>query len=59
MQTRACFWEAFGSERVNKFQKLLKSAEKYLYPMFPSFRAKLSSGISGVIYSEICAYFNA
>ena len=29
---RACFWKSFGSERVNKSQKLLKSAEKYLYP---------------------------
>ena len=42
IQKRACFWKVFGSERVNEYQELLKSAEKYLYPTFPSFSAKLS-----------------
>ena len=39
---RACFWKPFGSERVNEFQKLLKSPEKYFYPTFSSFSGKLS-----------------
>ena len=39
---RACFWKPFGSARVNESQKLLKSAEKYFYPTFFSFWAKLS-----------------
>ena len=42
MDNRACFWKPFGSERVNESQKLLKSAEKYFYPTFSSFWAKLS-----------------
>ena len=31
---------AVGSERVNEYQKLLTSAEKYFYPTFLSFSAK-------------------
>ena len=42
MHKRACFWKPFGSQRVNEFHKLLKSAEKYFYPNFSSFWAKLS-----------------
>ena len=41
MRNTACFWKPFGSERVNESQKLLKSAEKYSYPTFSSFWAKL------------------
>ena len=41
MNKRACFWKLFGSERVNESQKQLKSAEKYFYPTFSSFWAKL------------------
>ena len=42
MNNRACLSKLLGSERVNESQKLLKSAEKYLYPTFSSFSAKLS-----------------
>ena len=42
MHNEACFWRPFGSERVNETQTLLKSAEKYFYPAFLSFWAKLS-----------------
>ena len=41
MHNRACFWKQFASERVNKYQKLLKSAEKYFYLTFSSFWAIL------------------
>ena len=37
MHERSCFWKHFHIERVNESLKLLKSAEKYLYPSFPSF----------------------
>ena len=42
MHDRDCFWKTFGSKCVNESQKLLKSAEKYFYPTFSSFWAKLS-----------------
>ena len=41
MHKRACFWKPFGSEPVDESQKLLKSAEKYFYPNFWWFWAKL------------------
>ena len=53
MHNRACFWKPFGSERVNKSQKLLKSAEKYFYPTFSSFWAKFSWKKLFLIRSEI------
>ena len=55
MHNRDCFWKPFGRERVNKFQKLLKSAEKYFYLTFSSFWAKLSWKKSFLIRSEILA----
>ena len=42
MHTRACFWKAYCSERVNESQKLVQYAEKNFYPTFSSFWAKLS-----------------
>ena len=42
MQNRACFWKPFGSEPDNESQKHLKSAEKYFYPTFSAFWAKVS-----------------
>ena len=42
MHERSCFWKPFRSERVNKPQKLLKSAKIYFYPIFSSFWPKLS-----------------
>ena len=37
MHERSSFLKDFGIERVNDSLKLLKSAEKYLYPTFSSF----------------------
>ena len=42
MNRRACFWKPFGSERVNESEKLPKFVEKYIYPIFSSFRAEFS-----------------
>ena len=42
MPNRASFWRPLGIERVNKSQKLLKSAEKYFDSTFSSFCVKLS-----------------
>ena len=53
MHERSCFWKAFGSERVNEFQKLLKSAGKYLYPTFSSFWANMSEKKSFLVRSQI------
>ena len=53
MHKRASFGKPFGSERVNLSKKLLKSAEKYFYPIFLSFLANLSSKKLFLIISEI------
>ena len=53
MHKRACLLKPFGSERVNESQKLLTSAEKYCYPSFSSFPAKLSYRKLFFIRSEI------
>ena len=53
MHERPCFWKYFDSEGVNKSLKLLKSAEKYLYPTFLSFWAKLSQKKSFLVKSDI------
>ena len=37
---RSCFWKPFDSQRVNKSQKLLKSAEKNFSHKFWSLRAE-------------------
>ena len=42
-----------GSQRVNRSQKLLKSAIQHFYSTFPSFRAKLSWNTSLIIRSKI------
>ena len=42
LRKKAYFWKPFGSERVNQSRELLKSEEKYFYPTFSSFCAKLS-----------------
>ena len=49
----ACFWKRFCGERVKDSCKLLKSAEKYFYPTFSSFSAKLSYKKLIFIESEI------
>ena len=41
MHKRVCFWKPLGTERVNEYQKLLTSAEKYFYHTFSLFSAKL------------------
>ena len=53
MHQTACFWTPFGSERVNESQKLSKSLEKYFYPTFWLFWAKLSLKKFFLIRSEI------
>ena len=53
MQNRDCFWEPFGSERVNEAQNLVKSAEKYFYPTFSSLWANLKLKKLILIRSEI------
>ena len=53
MHQTACFWTPFGSERVNESQKLSKSLEKYFYPTFSLFWAKLSLKKFFLIRSEI------
>ena len=53
MHSKADFWKLFGSESVNESQKLLESAEKYFYPTFSSFLAKLSPRKLFLIRSEI------
>ena len=53
MHERSCSWEDFGSENVNQSLRLLKSSEKYLYPTFPSFWAKLSQKKSILVKFEI------
>ena len=53
MDSRACFLKRFGSERVNESQKLPKSTEKYFYPTFWSFWAKLSQEKLFLIRSKI------
>ena len=50
---RDFFWKPFGSERINESQKLIKSAEKNFYPIFSSFRVKLSQKKLFLIVSEI------
>ena len=42
MHNRASLWKPFRSERINYFQKLLKSSEKYFYLTLSSFWAKMS-----------------
>ena len=52
MHSRACFWKANCSERVNESQKLLQYAEKNFYPTFSSFWATLSYKRLFLIRSE-------
>ena len=58
MHSKASFWQPFGSESVNEFQKLLKSAEKYSYPTFSSFWTKLSQKNLFLIRSKILGLFD-
>ena len=51
--TVVVFSKPFRSDRLNDSQKLLKSAEKYFYPTFPSFWPKLSYKKLFLIRSEI------
>ena len=53
MHTRACFWKAYSSERVNESQKLLQDAEKNFYPTLSSFWPKLKKKRFFLIRSEI------
>ena len=53
MHNRASSWEAFLSERINCFQKLLKSSKKFFYLTLYSLWAKLSKKKFFLIRSEI------
>ena len=53
MRSRACFWKAYCSERVNESQKLLQYPDKNFYPTFLSFWAKLNKKRLFLIRSEI------
>ena len=65
MHNRDCFRKRFGSEPVNESQKLLKSAEKYFYPIFSSFWAKsnlenlflIRSQILGLLFNTLTATY--
>ena len=58
MHSKASSWKPSGSESVNESQKLLKSAEKYFYPTFSSFWAKLSSKKFFLMRSKILGLFD-
>ena len=53
MRSRAWFWKAYCSERVDESQKFLQYPEKNFYPAFSSFWAKLSQKRLFLIRSEI------
>ena len=53
MHKTASFRKPFGSERVNKSQKLLESAKEHFYPNLASFWAKSSYKELFLIRSEI------
>ena len=65
MHNWASFWKPFDSERVNYSQKIVKSKEKYFYPTFSSFWAKLiekklfsiGSEIFGLLYNTLTANY--
>ena len=59
MHKIACFWKGFVSERVNESQKLLESVEKYFYPTFSSFWAKLSEKKFFLVKVELLALFDS
>ena len=53
MHQWALFWKHFLSERINYFQKLLKSSERYFYLSLPSFWVKLGKKKIFLIKSQI------
>ena len=53
----SCFRTSFASERVNRFQTLLKSARHPYYPLFSSIRGKLSCKKSPSVWYEILRLF--
>ena len=57
---RSCLRAPFASERVNRFQTLLKSAGHDYYPLFSSIRGKLSCKTFALVWYEILRlFFNA
>ena len=54
---RSCFRTPFANERVNGFQKLLKSARHQYYPLFLSIPGKLSWKKSALVWYEILRLF--
>ena len=58
MHSKGCFYKRFGSESVNESKKFLESTEKYFYPTFSSFWAKLSQKKLFLIRSKILGLFD-
>ena len=54
---RSCLRTPFANERVNGFQKLLKSARHHYYPLFLSIYGKLSWKKSALVWYEILRLF--
>ena len=54
---RSCLRTPFANERVNEFHTVLKSARHNYYPLFSSFRGKLSCQKSSAVWCEILRLF--
>ena len=54
---RSCLRTPFANERVNGFQRVLKSARNHYYPLFWSIRGKLSCQKSVLVWLEILRLF--
>ena len=57
MPEKPYFRTAFGSQPVNGYQTLLKSARHYYYPIFPWIWDKLSWKNSALVWSKILRLF--
>ena len=54
---RFCFSTPFVNQRVNGFERLLKSARQHYFPIFPRIRDKLSCKKFALVTSEIFRLF--
>ena len=54
---RFCFSTPFVNQRVNGFERLLKSARHHYFPIFPRIRDKLSCKKFALVTSEIFRLF--
>ena len=58
MHNSYSFWKLFGSGGVKVSEKLLKSAENFVYPIFSLFGGNLSKKKSFLVRSEIFGLLN-